>query len=229
MIDRKNMTTLLNHLSAKPEVECIRIDTNAWWKPEQFADLDFTKIMLMCTFHPSQTEEGAFKKRIASYLKAGYQIGMVNYVMDDTNRHEFARRRREFAEIGATLHPNPLWGGNGQYGPEDLALMEASIPEFDFGYRSGAVDPFGKQCLFPALSYEMDLAGQIYPGCLPELTGSFFDEKLPQRPTDLVPCPFHSCVCLDKYSFLEGFERNVSTNPFAQYSSELKRIASQRG
>src|SRR5271155_1369957 len=81
MLDRKNMMRLLNHLSAMDNVERIRIDTNAWWRPEQFSLIDKTKITLMCTFHPSQVDEERFISRIESYLSAGFKIGFVNYVM----------------------------------------------------------------------------------------------------------------------------------------------------
>lgn len=222
MVDRKNMPAILNFLSAKQGVECIRIDTNAWWKPEQFEDLDRAKIILMCTFHASQTDEGPFMARLEALQAAGFVIGMVNYVMDETNLPLFRDRRKRFADIGVVLHPNPLWG-DGTYKPADLELMREALPEIDFLYRSGAENPKDRMCRFPALSYEMDYKGNITPGCLPGLRGSFFDDRLPAQPEAAIPCPFTACVCLDKYSFLEGSERNVSTNPLAIYAEELRR------
>jgi hypothetical protein len=220
MIDRKNMPILLNHLCAKSSVECVRIDTNAWWKPEQFPLRDNSKIILMCTFHPSQTTEEKFIRQIKELMTAGYKIGMVNYVMDHSNAALFERRRRVFSDLGVVLHPNPLWQSNGTYSDTDLDIMKGALPAIDFSYRSGAKDPFGKACLFPSLSYEMDYKGRISAGCM-DSYGSFFDNSLPPLAPLKTTCPAHSCFCLDKYSFLEGSERNISLNPLAEYSKAL--------
>lgn len=222
MVDRKNMAKMLAHLTNKPNVECIRIDTNAWWKPEFFDGVDFGKIILMCTFHPSQTDEDEFKRRVMAIKRAGVQIGMVNYVMTDTNIESFSRHQDEFAKLDLILHPNPLWLSDGNYSEASLEVMADAIPELDFRYRTGAGDPFGLQCNFPAVGYEVDYTGKTIVGCHPTNSGSFFDAKLPERPHSSVPCPFHSCVCLDKYSFLDGVDRNISLNPLRQYSKALK-------
>jgi hypothetical protein len=225
MVDRKNVLALLNFLSAKKTVECIRIDTNASWKPERYPVLDRSKIILMCTFHPSHVEETVFMARIRALLDAGFRIGMVNYVMDESNVPLFRERREKFAELGVVLHPNPLWGKGGSYKPADLELMKYALPELDFLYRTGIGDPNGRICRFPAIAYEMDYRGIVRPGCMPWLSSSFFDENLPAQPAAPIPCPHHSCVCLDKYSFLEESERNVTTNPLAIYSDLLKSRA----
>jgi hypothetical protein len=222
MVDRENVSALLNFLSAKSTVECIRLDTNASWKPHLYSNLDRSKIILMCTFHPSHVEEPVFIERIQSYLDAGFRIGMVNYVMDESNVPLFRERRQKFAEMGVVLHPNPLWGQGGKYKPADIELMKDALPELDFLYRSGIGDPHERICRFPAIAYEMDYKGFIRPGCMPWASSSFFDDALPVQPTAPVPCPHHSCVCLDKYSFLEESERNITTNPLAVYSDLLK-------
>jgi len=223
MVDRRRMLGFLNHLSARALVECIRIDTNLWWRPEQFAGLDPAKIILMCTFHPSQVEEAVFIERLQAVQRYGLSIGMVNYVMDDDNGTQFVERAKLFAGLGVTLHPNPLWNRRGDYSEAGLALVRRAIPEHDYRYRTGLESPKGKPCHFPSLSYEMDATGKITPGCLYDRTGSFFDPHLPAGPEAAVPCPFSKCVCLDKYSFLDGFERNVSTNPLGEYGKALVR------
>ena len=100
--------------------------------------------------------------------------------------------------------------------------MEEALPELDFQYRTGLKDPHGKICRYPSISYEMDYRGIIRAGCL-GVSSSFFDESLPVRPPEPIPCPHHSCVCLDKYSFLEESERNITTTPLAVYSDMLRR------
>ncbi len=226
MVDRKNMGNMLAFLTAKPNVKCLRIDTNAWWTPEQFPNVDTSKIILMCTFHPSQIAEDVFKNRLTSFLKAGFRIGMVNYVMDQANIEEFERRREEFDHIGVVLHPNPLFDSFGTYSDSELEMMKSCLPPVDFEYRTGISSPFEKPCAFPAVAYEMDYKGRIVVGChshISNLCGSFFDANLPVRPVASVSCPHHSCVCLDKYSFIEGVERNKSFDPLAEYSAALKQ------
>jgi len=224
MVDRRNMTKMINFLSDKSAVECIRIDTNAWWRPEQFSAMNHSKLTLMCTFHPSQTDEAVFVSRITSYMAAGYKIGMVNYVMTDDNVAMFADRRKRFSELGLVLHPNPLWQADSSYSDADLDLMRRALPPMDFGLRSKAENPHGRNCYFPSIGYEMDYTGTIFAGCMYDRPGSFFDDTLPDSPDAPVPCPHVACVCLDKYSFLEGCERNISTNPLAEYSKELLNI-----
>jgi hypothetical protein len=221
MVDRRNMLGFLNHISASAAVECIRIDTNLWWRPEQFPGLDHGKIILMCTFHPSQVEEAVFIERLRAVQRAGLRIGMVNYVLDDDNEKQFEERAKLFAGFGVTLHPNPLWNRRGDYSEAGLALVRRMVPEHDYLYRTGLESPQGKPCHFPSIGYEMDAAGRVTPGCLYDRTGSFFDHQLPEGPPAAVPCPFQKCVCLDKYSFLDGFERNISTNPLGEYAKAL--------
>jgi len=52
MVDRKNMIVFLNAMSKRPTTESVRIDTNGWWKADQYLDLDKSKIpsetMLNC-------------------------------------------------------------------------------------------------------------------------------------------------------------------------------------
>ena len=224
MLDRKTMTFFLNSLSEMPSTDCIRIDTNAWWNSESWTDLDRSKLILMCTYHPSQTSFDAFMGRIKSFQSSGFEIGMINYVMDESNRVRYIHIRDEFRKIGLPLHPNPLWDGRGLYSKADLQILGDNLPPSDFDYRSQSKSPRGKRCYFPSVAYEMDFRGNIHVGCHSTLSGSFFDQTLPRRFECSVLCPHSSCVCLDKYSFLEVIGRNTTTNPLRTYSSELKKL-----
>ena len=225
MVDRKNMIAFLKQMSAQSFVECIRIDTNLWWDPELFAEWDCSKIILMCTFHPTQVDEEKFIQRIKKLIDMGVSIGMVNYVMDEASPQKFKERYMRFAELGVVLHPNPLWGKGGVYNENDLNLMRSALPDLDFKLRSGIEKTKGKFCHFPVISYEMNYKGIVTPGCFGRYWGKFFDEKLPKLPVPdnsvAVACPQNTCSCLDKYSFLVGFERNLSTNPLKEYSKAL--------
>jgi organic radical activating enzyme len=81
LVDHAPMAELVNGLTAMPTVECVRIDTNASLAMEKFQAFDPRKITLMCTFHPSQTTEQRFFRKIDALLSRGFKIGMVNYVL----------------------------------------------------------------------------------------------------------------------------------------------------
>jgi hypothetical protein len=125
---------------------------------------------------------------------------------------------------GLLLHPNPLWNGAGNYGPDALALMKSSLPPLDFAHRAGKRMPLGRQCLFPSISYELKYTGEVRAGC-GFTSGDFFAATLPARPRGWRRCPYTTCVCLDKYSFLRESDRNVTLNPLADYARELWAIA----
>lgn len=220
-VDRKAMLPFLGFLTEFPNTECIRIDTNGWWKPDPYLDLDKSKITLMCTFHPSQVSAERFFSRLEAILDAGFRIGMVNYVMNADNLPRYLEFKDALRGKGIPLHPNPLWGARGQYSREDLELLQRELSEADFRYRGGA-SPRGKKCLFPSVSYELDYKGNVHVGCHPAASGSFFDETLPRLFAGPVPCPYTSCVCLDKYSFLGEINRNVGLDPLKIYGDRLR-------
>ncbi|MCK5000179.1 MAG: radical SAM protein [Anaerohalosphaera sp.] len=222
MLDRKNMGPLLKELTSMPTVECIRIDTNISWKPDNYKGVDPKKIILMCTYHPAQVSKESFFASIKRLLDFGYKIGMVNFVMNSENFNIFKKIKQEMFELGIPLHPNPLWDSKGQYSEEDLSILKEELPLADYQYRTQTVSPFGKKCLFPSLAYQMDQTGQIQVGCHPQISGSFFENSLPPTFVGPAPCPMKSCACLDMYSFLKNVDRNTDVNPLLVYSEMLK-------
>lgn len=225
-IDRANMLRLLPRLSAMENVVAIRIDTNAWWNPADYADIDKSKIILMCTLHPSGTTTDKFAAKIDSILSTGFKIGIVNYVMNADNLPRYLEYRDLLKQRGVPLHPNPLWNSKGQYSPEDLELLKQTLPDPDYGYRTGMESPCGKRCIEPSLAYELNYKGEIHVACFKEAeaTGSFFDEQLPELFKGPVNCPHRSCVALDQYTFLQHINRNVSVNPLEIYGEMMRRF-----
>jgi hypothetical protein len=225
LIDRKSIVLFLNFVSTMPTTECIRIDTNVCWKPSLYEELDRSKLILMCSYHPSQVEEDVFFSRIKDVLSSGFRIGIVNYVMSGENIEAFRRLKQRAAQLGVVFQPNPLWNSAGRYSHEDLELLRVELLPLDFQYRTQMESPMGKTCRFPMLAYEMDVVGNITVGCHNQLHGSFFDKFLPPLKKSRTPCPHHVCACLDKYSFLDGVHRNTSTDPLGTYSSLLRQRA----
>jgi organic radical activating enzyme len=225
-VDRKAMPVLLKHLTEMPGLACLRIDTNAWWKAKDYRAIDKSKIVLMCTLHPSQTSPEAFFSRIDALIGEGFRIGMVNYVMNTDNISQYNKYKRILTDKGIPLHPNPLWQNTNRYAREDLDLLHAELPEADFAFRSGAASPKGMKCLFPSLAYEMDYKGNIHVGCHEFAMGSLFHGELPGLFSGPVPCPHDGCVCLDKYSFLGTINRNTGLDPLATYGQILRTARS---
>jgi len=221
MLDARNMPRLISHFVQQEYVACVRIDTNASWSPEKYHGIDVSKIILMCTFHPSEISEEHFLSKLRRLRDSGFRIGMVNYVMHEANVELFRQRRRAFLDEGLLLHPNPLWDTRGQYSESDREMMEQILPAIDYRHRSGLEVPRGAPCLFPSISYELRYTGVVSSGCS-AVKADFFADSLPERPAVWATCPHQGCFCLDKYSFRRGSERNTSLNPLQDYADALR-------
>lgn len=221
MLDRVAMPKLLLHLVTMPSCEMVRIDTNASWGVRHFEDLPKDRIELMCTFHPSRAKLDSFVARIKSYQTAGFRVAMVNYVMSQANFDGFELLREQLTELGIPANPNPLWGGPYQYTEEQTKSLQTWLPTDDYLFRSGTLSTRGRKCLFPSLAYEMNQTGTIHIGCHRSMQASFFADTLPVLFAGPVPCPYKSCVCVDKYSFLEEINRNNSLSPIGVYADLL--------
>lgn len=223
LIDKENMSGLLTFVESAPFIECVRVDTNLSWPIRWYEALDKSKLILMCTFHPSQVEEAAFWSKVEKIIANGFRIGIINFVMAPGQISSFMEYRDKADTFGVVLHPNPLWGRESEYTEEERGLFGHELPDADFRFRSQAASPMGLDCLYPALAYEMDSSGNLTVGCHPERNGSLFGPRLPELFGSHSPCPCATCVCLDKYSFLRGFERNTSLNPLDDYRRALLR------
>lgn len=221
MLDKRNMVPFLKELTGISNVVCIRIDTNLSWNPLMLNEIDPSKIIFMCTYHPSQTSDQPFYEHLDQLLNLQFKIGMVNYVINKENIDRYYDIKMKMKDRSIPLHPNPLWNSKGQYSQHDLSFLKQELPNLDYLYRTQLMSPYRKKCLFPSLAYEMDQIGTINIGCHHHVKGNFFNPNLPSLFAGPVPCPVKSCVCLDKYSFLIGINRNTSLNPLKIYSNVL--------
>lgn len=223
MMDKKNMLPFLQELTAMPTVEYINISTNASWNPKMYEGLDLSKITLLLSYHPTQIVQESFFNRLDELLEFGFKIGMVNFVMSKDNFAQYSDFKTQIAKKGVPSHSSPQWQLRGKYSKEELAILKQELPEMDYSYRTGVASTFGKKCLFPAVSYQMDQTGHILVSCHPQVTGSFFDQSLPSVFAGPVPCPHISCGCLHKYSLLKGSNRDTNVNILQIYSNILKQ------
>jgi hypothetical protein len=94
------MVPFLDELVKLPTLEALRIDTNASWDPTAYRHVDKSKILLMCTFHPSQVAEEVFFGRLGRLLENGFKVGMINYVMNRDNFNQYVAIRRRAEALG---------------------------------------------------------------------------------------------------------------------------------
>jgi hypothetical protein len=224
-LDRKSMVPMLNFLSTMPGTECIRIDTNAAWNPEAYRELDRSKILLNCSFHPSEVAEPDFLASLQRILDHGFRVGMVNYVMANEQFDGFLERRPRFARMGVPLNPNPDYMRTCDYSSAQKEVLQAYLPDVDYRFKVLRESPRGRKCLYPALTYELDFRGILRVACVGAQAVSIFENALPALPRGPVACPENGCGCLDMYSFLEGSTRNISTNPLQDYCNQLRAMA----
>jgi hypothetical protein len=175
----------------------------------------------MCTFHPTQIDEHQFFNNIQNMLDNRFKIGMINFVIASETKEKYFEYKNKFKKMGIPLHPNPIWDKTGQYKKEDLNFFENELPRVDYLYRTGKSSPKGKKCMYPCIGYEMDFKGNIWVGCYPKTAVNFLSSELLSLFPGPVKCPNDQCVCLDKYSFLEDVNRNITTNPLELYSLAL--------
>lgn len=222
-LDVKNMVSFINSIIEKDYLESIRIDTNSSFISQEYSKLNKKeKIWLMCTFHPSQINFERFLKNIDFFLDQGFNIGFVNYVLTNENLSEFKKMHLALKNKKIPLHPNPLWDRSYNYSSEALEILNKYVPERDLIYRSGKIKTIGKNCLFPAIAYQMNNSGQINVACKDKLFVNFLEcEKLPILSEDYTSCPIGYCMCLNRYSFLEGFNRNFSHLPIKDFKKDL--------
>ena len=227
MADRNSVIALLNGLSSMSTVECIRIDTNAFWEPEQYCELDRSKLTLNCAFHPGQTDEEAYFDRMRRIVSSGFRVAKVNYVFFGNQMDRYLEYKARLGKLGIPINANSEVHSSRT--EEEQKFLAQELTEFEFKHKVMRSPTFGKQCLYPSIAYQMDYAGKVSVGCFPLVSGSFFDDRLPKRPEGPVPCPSRNCYCTDKHVMLEDADplRAAAINPLAFYREELLNLHGQ--
>jgi organic radical activating enzyme len=228
MLDARNMNIFLGFLAQAPWVASVRVDTNASWTPNKYRDLDTSKMALNCSFHSSQIREDTYFENLKAIQAAGFKIGFINYVYNREQRGEFERIREKIEALGLLINASPEFSERKTLEDWEVKQIRGEIIEDDYRFRLAIESPVGKRCIYPALSYEMRQTGHLKVGCMRDFSGFFFDAQLPFFGHRAAVCPHSVCSCLDKYSFLEGFSRNDSTDPFKIYCGKLRKLSDTR-
>jgi len=85
-------------------VECVRIDTNGCWNPKAYPDVNWSKIFLNFSFHPSMISLEKFIVLLRKKLEHGINIGMVNFVMAPSQINDYLEIYTALKEIGIFLN-----------------------------------------------------------------------------------------------------------------------------
>jgi len=190
------------------------------WNPSSLEDLsNKEKLIFMCSLHPSQTKIDDFISRVKRLEELGFTIGIVNYVMTSEQASCYKELMNRFKEVNLPLHPNPLWGS--KTSKELEKILKIALDEIDFFCRTEGKTK-GKICYFPSIAFEMNQNGDISVGCFPSVTGNIFKNDIPNLPEGPVKCPHYRCICLDKYSFIKGVNRNTDLNILKIYGNLIR-------
>lgn len=210
-LDKKNFKPLLAQLVSMNNFDNIRIDTNGSWPFRHYEGLDFSKIYLNVSFHPTQVSFEKFFTKIKEFKKNGVNVTMVNYVMAPAQLETYSFFREKFEQIGVKVNPNVFFGPNHVRTEKEMSLYKRYLNLFDIKYKSELEKPHGKKCRYPMIGYEMTANGIIHIGCHPDLSRNFIKAGLPKLFDEPVRCEQMECGCLDKYSFLCECARNNGT------------------
>lgn len=215
MLDKPNMKTLLAGLNERDYIKRIKIDTNATWRVAPYEGL-LEKVVIMATYHPTQTTREAFLQSVKEYHAHGIPFAFVNFVMADGTADEFKAIHEALAPLGIVVQPNPLWYKPlFKYHPPERAILEEYLPRQDLLFRSMMVNPQGKPCLFPAIAYEIFPSGELRIACqhnssnksFPAAKGNLFQDTIPKAEFKYRRCPVGHCNCTHKYPFLKEIDR----------------------
>ncbi len=221
-LDTKNMAFLLGELCRRSYIRNVRMDTNASWARKSFETVkEKGKIWLNCSFHPDYFTLERFVRRIGEYRAAGFNIGMVNFVVTKLNRGRFEELRAAL-NPDIPVNPNPLVSGEREYDAPTAAVFKQRLPSIDYRHKYEKASPLGILCLFPAVAYCMDAYGTVIVGCHERDNNNFVtDPELPPLFGGYSACPKMICVGSDMYSFQKGCDRNLDLNPLFSYKKAL--------
>ncbi|MBU1275504.1 MAG: 4Fe-4S cluster-binding domain-containing protein [Proteobacteria bacterium] len=215
-LDRKNFYILLKNLCEMEHIKCIRIDTNGFWSPEKYAGINWDKIELNISFHPTMISADKFIENIKEKKGAGINVGMVNFVLHHKQIEDFFVIKNALERIDVFTNVNVYTGPDKQT-DEMLEIYSQLLPEIDFQLKSHTKNSKGHLCAYPVYAYSLDPMGIISVGCFPQKSGHFVKNNLPERFLKQTPCPNSFCNCLDMYSFSSLTNRAINYDILANY------------
>jgi hypothetical protein len=207
MLDRKNIHTLIDQLTATGRFE-FSVETNGSWDPKFFQDLAKRPVFLNIAFHPLDVDFDTFYKRVLKIRDAGFNIAMVNMVLDPKNIPVLEQAVSRFEAEGlfvnlSAMQPHGIYAGRTERTERELELIEANNTPLDIKYKILRPPSKGKLCYYPALTYYLQYDGLIRVFCSNDAPQNLFTDGLPPLPREAVPCPYDICgACNEMYRSL---------------------------
>jgi len=215
----------------------MRVDTNGSWSPDRYEGVPpevRRNVQLNVSFHPTQITRDQFKRRLGRILDAGWQVGMINYVMEAHQAAEYEAVRDDLqGQFGVYVNPNPDAFDTSLASPMPGAHRDARrrlallLPPADAERKTWAPTT-GKSCFFPSIAYFISPNGAAERACGVKAAGppriDFIRDSAQVVPLPApVRCPMPACLCLDRYAFLEELpERGRSLNLLAEYVRDCR-------
>ncbi len=238
-LDHENFSRFLAAVGALPKLHYARVDTNGTWAPERYdaVPLDVRrKVQLNISFHPTQIEFEPFVKRIERIAEAGWAIGMINYVLEAKQKFDYERVRDYFDEHhGIYVNPAPDGFDQELVGPPQIRRKAQNqllplLPEVDIALKTGTPTT-GRSCFYPTIAYYVAPDGWAERSCAFKVADEprkldFIHCSDQLRPLPAaVKCPQMTCLCLDRYAFLEEIPtRGRSLDLLGEYVTDVRAL-----
>ena len=223
-LDHESFAPFLAAVAGQPKLRYVRVDTNGSWSPDRYATVPRDvrqRIRLNVSFHPTQITVEAFEKKLARIVESGWNVAMINYVMEAQQATDYERVRDHFERVhGIYVNPNP---DAFDHRPSARAALTRLLPAIDLARKTGEVTA-RKPCFFPSIAYFISPDGTAERACRVVVPGQprtldFIRDShtLSPLPTS-VSCPLPACLCLDRYAFLDEIEtRGRSLDLLGEY------------
>lgn len=221
-LDRKNFLALLNGLAEMKHIR-VGIDTNGYWDPSYYADLDKSGIFLNVSYHPSQADFPGFLNRVVAIRDAGFSVAMVNYIVAPENMDTFEGAFTQLDAAGFCVNASPmtqtgLYLSRTERTEQELDLLVRYNTPLDLHFKLLQPETKGRLCFYPAMTYYIRYDGKIRIGCM-DKDQDLFTEGIPELARTAVPCPMQQCeTCTDMFRALT--DEPLHKDPVKLYTLE---------
>ena len=227
-LDRRNLHRLLSGLLSRSEIQPT-INTNGFWDPAPYRDMDTSRIALIVSYHPNQVEFDKYLANLRRIRDAGFRIGPLNLVLAPENIDRFeaaltALESEGFFVNGSPMISTGLYWSRHERTSRELDLMEKYSPTCDSYFLIVNPPTKGRLCFYPAMSYSLSPDGTIQVTCRDGSARNLFTEGIPPIPREAVPCDYDHCIpCGSMYRSLVDAE--YATIPVSFFEKDACRVS----
>lgn len=235
-LDRQNFRDLLLGLRDMQQMR-IGIDSNGYWDPGYFADVDKSQMWLNISYHPHQVEFEEFLPNLLRIRDAGFRVIMVNYVLapENIDRFEGPLGQLEaegfFVNLSTLIHTGVYISRDARQ-ERELELVEKYNTPLDVHYKVFTPDAKGRLCYYPAMTYYLEPDGKIRVNCMDGTVQNLFEDGIPDLPRTAVPCEYQECIgCCDMYRSMDDeprYDKPLTLYTLEDYAAEVSEFRRER-